>query len=77
MRPEYDHQCVNLTNQEFGERCFAAIHEDNLIAQLTLLVELYWNAESEQKRLALFESACRSCGTDAKAIAKIALKNYI
>jgi hypothetical protein len=68
---------VDLTEREFFERCFAAIDEDNIVAQLAILVDLYWNAESKQLRWGLFETTCLACGTNAKAMTLLALKSRI
>jgi hypothetical protein len=68
---------VDLTDREFCERCMAATDEDNIVAQLSLLIELYWNAEGNPMRWGLFESTCLACGTNAKAMTLLSLKSHI
>lgn len=64
---------MKLTRREFYERCFYAVDEENLVAQMALLVQLYWSAKQHQDRWELFVSTCSACGTVVDGVEKIAL----
>lgn len=68
---------MKLTRREFYERCFYAVDEENLVAQMALLVQLYWSAKQHSDRWELFTSTCAACGTVVDGVEKISLARLV
>jgi hypothetical protein len=66
-----------LTTQEFNERCFAAIDEEDIAVQAAALVELYWNAVDYPERQGLFQSTCDACQMSMRKIIILAIKSRL